>query len=396
MLPKKMLGWGRQRSVIREVFEEGKVMKQKYGVDNVFDFSLGNPSIPSPKSVNDTLIYLLKEKDNVYLHGYTSGPGDTEVRFTIAEYLNRTYGVNESFERIYMTCGAAASLAITLHAILSPGDEVILIAPYFAEYTVFVECAGGIVRVADSDENAQIDISTLEKAINKKTKAIIINSPNNPSGAVYSEESLIQLSKLLKKKEQELSSHIYIVSDEPYRELVYDGETVPYIAKYYDNTISCYSFSKALSLPGERIGYICVCEKCFGGDNIFASIQGAGRALGYVCAPSLFQKLIPYVIGQTSDISLYDENRKLIYEIVKEAGFDAIYPKGAFYLFIKSPFEDSKDFCDLAKKYNILLVRGDGFGKKSYARASYCVSNEMIKKSRENWMLLGKECFNGK
>ena len=392
MLPKKMLEYGTQRSVIREVYEEDKKLKHILGDDRVYDFSLGNPSIEPPEILNKSLIKLLGKEDTKSIHGYTSNAGDIYTRTVIANYLNNKYSCNESEERIYMTCGAAASLTITLHSLVNPGEEVVLLAPFFAEYRVFVEKANGVVKIARCrEEDLQIDIKTLNEAISEKTKAIIVNSPNNPTGVVYSKDSLEKLSKLLEEKEKEYNHPIYVISDEPYRELVYDGLEVPYMAKYIKNTISCYSFSKALSIPGERIGYICVTEKCENGDEIFLSIQGAGRALGYVCAPSLFQKVIPYVIGKTADISIYDRNRKLLYDIVTKAGFSAIYPQGAFYLFIKSPDKTTRDFCDKAKKYNILFVRGDEFGDDRYIRCAYCVDTKTIENSRISWELLGEE-----
>lgn len=394
MLPKKMLEWGTQRSIIREIFEEGKEMKKRLGESIVYDFSIGNPSIEPPKVFNESLIKLLSSENTTQIHGYTSNSGDIEARMCIANYLSSTYSCSEKWERVYMTCGATASLAITLHALINPGDEVVLIAPYFIEYTVFAEKAGAKLKIAECKrEDMQLDVPEIEKVITENTKAIIVNSPNNPSGVVYSESAIKELGKLLEKKEKEYSHPIYVISDEPYRELIYDGIKYPYIPSYIKNTISCYSFSKALSIPGERIGYICVTEKCEDGDNIFAGIQGAGRALGYVCAPSLYQKVIPYIIGTTVDVSIYDANRKLIYDIVTKAGFEALYPQGAFYLFVKNPDKDGKAFFETAKKYHILFVPSEQFGVEGYVRVAYCLDAKKIEDSRENWIELGKEYF---
>lgn len=388
----KMLEVGKHRSVIRETFEEGKIMKKIFGEENVYDFSLGNPNISSPPIVNDTLIRLLQKYPN-NIHLYTSSAGDNEARIAIADYLTRTYGYKENYERVYMTCGAAAALTITLNALINDGDEVILISPYFAEYRIFVEKAGAVVIEVDTSEDMQLNVDNIEKAITSKTKAIIINSPNNPSGVVYSCDDLKKLGCLLDKIQNEKNQIVYVISDEPYRELVYDGLTCPYIPSLIKNTISCYSFSKSLSMPGERIGYICVHANCENGDEVFYAIQGSGRALGYVCAPSLFQKMIPYVIGKTSDISKYDENRKIIYNALKDIGFSLVYPQGAFYLFMKTPVPNAREFCETAKKYNILVVRGDEFGKKGYVRISYCVSKETILNSLNSWKRLGEEYF---
>ncbi|MEE0840428.1 MAG: pyridoxal phosphate-dependent aminotransferase, partial [Acutalibacteraceae bacterium] len=290
MLNKKMLQLGTASSAIRQLFEYGKARKAQIGEDKVFDFSIGNPSVPAPKSVDDTIKKLIDNEDSVLLHGYTSAPGDMAVRTKIADYIKETSGVKATAANIYMTCGAAASLTITLSALANEGDEVILLAPFFPEYRVFAEKAGFKCVVVNCREpDFQIDIPALEKAINKNTKAIIINSPNNPTGVVFSEETIIELSGLLNKKKQEYSKEIFLISDEPYRELVYGDVTVPYPAKYYNNTIVCYSFSKSLSLPGERIGYIFVSPNCCESALVFAAVCGAGRALGFVCAPSMLQ-----------------------------------------------------------------------------------------------------------
>lgn len=379
MINKKMYELGSKASAIRELFEYGKKRKQEIGEDNVFDFSLGNPSVPSPSIVNETLINLINNVDSTTLHGYTSAPGDLNVRESIVNYLNKTYNTNLKSEFVYLTVGAAASLTSTFNGILNEGDEVITFAPYFPEYKVFVEKAGGILKTIKCLEPTfKLDLSTLEKEINENTKAILINSPNNPTGKVISEEELINLVSILNKKSKEFSHPIFLISDEPYRELVYDDIKVPYITNYYDNSIVCYSFSKSLSLPGERIGYIIVNPKCIETVMVYKAIAGAARSLGYVCAPSLFQYMIPNCLGKTSDINIYKENRDILYNTLSEYGYNLVKPEGAFYLFMKSLDEDAMKFSELAKKYELLLVPSDSFGYPGYIRISYCVSKEQI------------------
>lgn len=379
MINKKMYELGSKASAIRELFEYGKKRKQEIGEDNVFDFSLGNPSVPSPSIVNETLINLINNVDSTTLHGYTSAPGDLNVRESIVNYLNKTYNTNLKSEFVYLTVGAAASLTSTFNGILNEGDEVITFAPYFPEYKVFVEKAGGILKTIKCLEPTfKLDLSTLEKEINENTKAILINSPNNPTGKVISEEELNNLVSILNKKSKEFSHPIFLISDEPYRELVYDDIKVPYITNYYDNSIVCYSFSKSLSLPGERIGYIIVNPKCIETVMVYKAIAGAARSLGYVCAPSLFQYMIPNCLGKTSDINIYKENRDILYNTLSEYGYNLVKPEGAFYLFMKSLDEDAMKFSELAKKYELLLVPSDSFGYPGYIRISYCVSKEQI------------------
>ena len=383
MLPEKMIELGAHSSVIRQLFEYGKKRKSEIGEENVFDFSIGNPSVPSPEIVNGTLVRLLA--DDADIHCYTSAAGDMNVRKAVAGYLNGTYGASETAGRIYLTVGAAAALTISLGALVCEGDEVIVFAPFFPEYRVFAEKAGAKVVVCPPPKDFQIDFSALKKRISEKTKALIINSPSNPSGAILTEKTLASLSLLLDEKMKEYGHPIYVISDEPYRELVYDGKTTPYTAKFIRNTISCYSFSKSISLPGERIGYICVCSGCEEGDRIFSAVCGA------VCAPSLFQKMIPSVIGKTSDLSVYASNRALLYERLTALGFDAVYPDGAFYLFVKSPEEDEKAFCERAKKYELLLVPSGDFGIGGYVRIAYCVSESVIKNSLPAFELLARD-----
>lgn len=381
MLNEKMMGLGKKSSVIREIFEYGNKRKAEIGAENVFDFSLGNPSIPAPKTVTDTILKLVNDKDPLALHSYTSAPGDMGVRTAIAEDIKARFGVEATPALIYMTCGAAASLTISLNALFNKGEEIILLAPFFPEYAVFAENAGATVKIVKSSDDFQIDFAALKAAINKDTKAIIVNSPNNPSGAVLSEETIIELSSLLREKSKEYGTDIYIIADEPYRELAYAGVNVPYIPKYYDNTVVCYSFSKSLSLPGERIGYIFVSPKAKDAGDLYAAVCGAGRALGFVCAPSLLQYTVKECLGQTADLSVYEENRNLFYNALTEYGYSVVRPDGAFYLFVKSPEADANAFCERAKKYELLIVPGDSFGCEGYVRISYCVKTETIKKS---------------
>ena len=381
MVNEKMRDLGARRSVIRELFEYGKKRKSEIGEENVYDFSLGNPSVPSPDVVNESLIRLLTDEDPVRLHGYTSAQGDAGVREAIAQYINESYGESVTSDCLYMSVGAAAALTSSLTALVSPDEEVIVPSPYFPEYKVFIERCGGIIREVRCDAKLQLDTAAIEAAISEKTAAIIINSPNNPTGAVYSEENIKALAEVLKRCEEKYSHPIYLISDEPYRELVYDGLTVPYLTKYYDDTIVCYSFSKSLSIPGERIGYILVCPRCKDFTAVYQAVCGAGRALGFVCAPSMLQKLLPYCLGKTSDISVYDRNRRLLLDRLSDYGFEMIRPDGAFYLFIKSPSGDSVEFCERAKKYEILIVPSDDFGIPGYARLAYCVTTEQIEKA---------------
>lgn len=382
MISEKMTQLGKKRSVIREIFEYGNKRREEIGAENVFDFSLGNPSIPAPNTVSETMMKLISETDSVTLHGYTSAQGALPVRKAVADYINDNFSANATPELIYMTCGAAASLTISLHAVVNPGDEIIALAPFFPEYRVFAEKAGArLTTVKCREEDFQIDFEALEKVINERTKAIIVNSPNNPSGAVFSEETVIKLASLLNKKSAEYGNDIYIIADEPYRELVYGGKQVPYIPSYYNNTLVCYSFSKSLSLPGERIGYIFVSPNVNGCDDVYAAVCGAGRALGFVCAPSLLQYTVAEVIGKTSDISVYEKNRDIFYTALTEYGYKVVPPDGAFYLFVKAPEKNAAAFCEKAKKYEILIVPGDDFGYPGYVRISYCVATETIEKS---------------
>lgn len=374
---------GSKRSAIRELFEYGKQRAKIVGAENVYDFSLGNPTIPAPECVDETIRRLTKEWDCVKLHGYTSAQGDVETRSAIAEFLNKTHGTEFDAEDFYMTMGAAASLSIVFRALATQkADEFLAIAPFFPEYKVFVESAGAKFSVVPADTKAfQIDFEQLEARITEHTKGVIINSPNNPSGAVYSVETIQKLAELLSKKESEYGHPIFIIADEPYREIVYDGIEVPFVTKYYANTLVCYSYSKSLSLAGERIGYVLVPKEAYESRKLYAAIAGAGRALGYVCAPSMIQKVIACCQGETGDITQYQKNRDILYKGLTKIGYACFKPQGAFYMFVKALEEDTTAFCERAKAEDLLIVSGEGFGCAGYVRISYCVEEDMIQRS---------------
>ena len=381
MISQKMEQLGKKSSVIREIFEYAKKRRAEIGDDKVFDFSIGNPSIPAPEAVNDAIRRLTTEQDPVALHGYTSAPGDLGVRGKIADSITRRFGMEASAATIYMTCGAAASLTISLHAIVNDGDEVVVLAPFFPEYRVFAEKAGATLRVVKCrEEDFQIDFNTLAAAITNKTKAIIVNSPNNPSGVVLSLDTVKKLTALLDEKQAQFGTQIFLIADEPYRELVYDME-VPYLPLYYKNTIVCYSYSKSLSLPGERIGYIFVSPRMDNAGDVFAAVCGAGRALGFVCAPSLLQYTIGECLNETANIDAYRKNRDLFYGTLTDIGYKVARPDGAFYLFMKALEEDAYAFCERAKKYELLLVPSDSFGFEGYVRLAYCVAYDTIERA---------------
>lgn len=382
MINQKMRELGAKRSVIRELFEYGKKRKSEVGEDNVFDFSLGNPSVPAPKEVNLVLERLLRQEDSVKLHGYTSAEGDLSVRRAIAEYVNRTEGEEIRPECVYMTVGASAALTISLKALVSPGEEVITYSPYFPEYKVFVEAVGAkLVEVPGRDGDLLLDIENIRAHINEKTAAVMINSPNNPTGVIFDEENIKALADMLRQMSEKLGRTIYLISDEPYRELVYDDVKVPYVTRYYDDTLVCYSFSKSISLPGERIGYILISPRINDFASVRAAVAGAGRALGFVCAPSMLQRLVAECLGKTSDISVYDKNRRLLLSSLTEYGYEVIKPQGAFYFFIKSPSGDGVEFSERAKGMDILIVPSDDFGIPGYVRLSYCVKTETIERA---------------
>lgn len=382
MLNEKMIALGTARSVIRELFEYGNQRAAIVGRENVFDFSLGNPSVPAPAKVNETIMELCRTADPVQLHGYTSAPGAAAVRQTLAESINRRHGTSYSGENLFMTCGAAASLTSCLHGLCNPGDQVVVIAPYFPEYKVFIEKTGAEMVMVPADIEAfQIRFDELEKRLTPKTKALIINSPNNPSGAVYSEETIQKLAELLNAKNREFGHPIYLLADEPYREIVFDGTVVPYVPKYYPHTLVCYSYSKSLSLPGERIGYIVVPDECAESKLVFAACAGAARALGYVCAPSMMQLVAAACADETADLSVYAENRRLLVEGFKEMGIDCVTPGGTFYIFPRSLEPDDVAFSEKAKSLDLLVVPGSGFGCPGHVRISHCVPTERIVKA---------------
>ncbi len=375
----KMFGLGSKRSIIREIFEYSKARGAEIGADKVYDFSLGNPSVPAPAEVNETIAELMATENSVLLHGYTSAQGDSTVRTVIADRIREKFGVELSPNLIYMTCGAAASLSICLKAIMEENDECIVFAPFFTEYRVFIENAGGRVVVSQpTPKTFQVDVADFESKITENTKAVIVNSPNNPSGVVYSEDTIVALCEVLKRKSEEYGKPIYLIADEPYRELVYAGVDVPYLMNYYDNTFVCYSYSKSLSLPGERIGYIAVSPSMEEAGNLYLAVCGAGRSLGYVCAPSLFQQVIARCIDAKVNVEAYKENRDLLYDNLTAYGYECVKPDGAFYLFVKALEEDAYAFFEKAKKHEILVVPCDDFGVEGYVRIAYCTDRAKV------------------
>lgn len=390
---KKMVALGTVRSVIREIFEYGNKRAKEIGRENIFDFSLGNPSVPAPDSVDSTIKDLLENTSSTVLHGYTSAQGDEKVRTLISDDIRSRFGADVTKDDIYMTCGAAASLTVTLNALVCDGDEVVVIAPFFPEYKVFAENAGAKLVVVPADtEKFQIDFDAFEKALSPKTKAVIINTPGNPTGVVLTPDCIKKLCSVLTEKSKEFGNIIYLIADEPYRELVYDDKTeVPYLINEYDASVICYSFSKSLSLPGERIGYIAIGRNMPDNREIYAAVCGAGRALGFVCAPSMMQRVVSSCLGMTSDLSVYKTNRDLLYNSLTEYGFECVHPDGAFYLFMKAPSGDATAFCESAKKYELLLVPSDSFGCSGYVRISYCVSTDMIKRALPAFRKLAEE-----
>ena len=382
MINQNMYALGANRSCIRELFEYGRQRAAIVGAENVFDYSLGNPSIPAPKGVNEAICAVLQEMDSLAVHGYTSAPGDLPLRQAVAEDLNARYGADVRPGDLFIGCGAAPELVSVIRALAVENAEFVAIAPFFPEYRPFVESSGGKLVVVPADvPNFQIDFAALEASLNANTQAIILNSPNNPAGTVYTAETLQKLAQLLEKKGAEFGKPIYIISDEPYRELVYGGITAPWIPGIYDNTIVCYSWSKSLSLPGERIGYVYVSGKCADHDALYAAVAGAARAGGHVCAPSLMQKVIARCVHLRPDLQAYDENRRLLSEALQSYGYQMAKPDGAFYLFVKAPGGSSKAFSDKAKQQDLLLVPGDDFGCPEYFRICYCVSRELIERS---------------
>lgn len=373
---------GANRSCIRDLFEYGNQRAAVVGRENVYDYSLGNPSIPAPPEVNQAIREILSDMDSLAVHGYTSAPGDMETRKAIAHDLNKRYGSSVTPEALFIGCGAASELAAVCKALAVPGGEILAIAPYFPEYKPFAEEAGCVFRVVPPDvPGFQISLTELEKLLSPNTVAVIVNSPNNPAGTVYTRETLQALADLLLQKAEQYGHPIYIISDEPYRELVYDGVQVPFLPEIYPNTLVCYSYSKSLSLPGERIGYVYVSERAEDGAAIYAAIAGAARSMGHVCAPSLWQKVITRCAHLRPDLQAYDRNRRALWQGLQTLGYEVAKPEGAFYLFVKAPGGDAVAFSEKAKQKDLLLVPGDGFGCPGYFRICYCVSYEMIQKS---------------
>ena len=394
MISDKMKGYVENSSAIRAMFEEGKRLAGIYGEENVYDFSLGNPNVAAPKEVNDAIVELVRGPDPVVLHGYMNNSGFESVRAAIADSLNRRFGTSFGERNIVMTVGAAGGLNVILKTLLNPGDEVIVFAPYFGEYRSYTSNYDGVlVEVSPDTATFQPNLTEFERKITPRTKAVIVNTPNNPTGVVYSEEVIRAMADIMEQKQRELGTDIYLISDEPYRELVYDGVQVPYLTKYYANTIVGYSYSKSLSLPGERIGYLVIPDDVADADMVIDAANVANRILGFVNAPSLQQLAVAKCLDAETDVSYYNRNRELLYQVLTELGFTCIKPQGAFYLFVKSPVEDEKQFCAKAKEYRLLLVPGSSFACPGYVRIAYCVSYETIERSIPSFEKLAYDYF---
>ena len=395
MIAEKMKGLVANSSAIRAMFEEGNRLAGIYGAENVFDFSLGNPNVPAPEAVKKAIEDLVENEDPLVLHGYTnSNSGYADVREAVAESLNERFGTAFEGKNIIMTVGAAGGLNVILKTIINAGDEVLTFAPYFGEYRAYVNNFDGVlVEVSPNTVDFQPKLDEFEQKITPKTKAVIVNTPNNPTGVVYSEETIKKMEAIMEAKQKEYGTEIFLISDEPYRELVYDGAEVPYLTKYYNNTIVGYSYSKSLSLPGERIGYLVIPDEVADSEDMLSAANVANRILGFVNAPTLQQKIVKACLNEKTDISYYDRNRETLYNGLKKCGFDCIKPEGAFYLFVKSPVENEKEFCEAGKKYNILMVPGSSFACPGYVRLAYCVSYETIVNSLSKFAELAKEYF---
>lgn len=374
-----MLG---QKSVIREMSAAGHKMGEEIGFDNVFDYSLGNPSVPAPKKVEDVIKKLLEETEPLSLHGYSEGHGILQVREKIAAYLAKTYDIPYTYEDVFMASGAAGALAHAFRAVVCPGEEIITFAPFFPEYRPYIETTGAVLKVVPANtETFQINFEAFEQMISEKTAAVLINTPNNPSGIVYSTETIRKLAEVLSKAQETYGHDIYIISDEPYREIVFSGVDAPCVSKFYDNTIMCYSYSKSLSLPGERIGYVAVNPACKDAALIVHMCTQISRGIGHNCPASLLQLTVAELLGETSDLSVYEENANILYDALTKMGFSCVRPGGTFYMFPRSPEEDAKAFCQKALAYNLVLVPGDSFGCPGFFRISYCVPTEKVKRS---------------
>lgn len=380
MTAKSMMPYVEGNSAIRAMFEEGARLAEKYGKENVYDFSLGNPSVPAPEEVNTAIMDILREENTLMVHGYNqSNSGYEDVRQVVAGHINRLQGTNFTSENIIMTVGAASGLNVAIKTLLDPGEEILAFAPYFVEYGNYAKNHGAQLKAVPADtETFMPNLKLMEEMISENTRAVIINSPNNPTGVIYGEETLKELARILEQKQQELGREIYIISDEPYRELSYDGVEVPYVTKYYRNTVVCYSWSKSLSLPGERIGYLVLPSEMDDFENAVQAANIANRVLGYVNAPTLIQRTVARCIDCTTDIDVYDKNRKTLYDGLTDAGYDCVYPAGAFYMWVKAPGGDDKAFCAKAKQHNILVVPGSSFACPGYVRIAYCVSYDTI------------------
>ena len=388
----RMLNLGTARSEIREAFAFAQARAAEVGAENVDDFSIGNPSVPAPATVAEAVHKLVDAIDPIKLHGYTPAQGDAQARQALAEDLNRRFGTNYTADNFYLTAGAAGALCCALSALSCPGDTFITFAPYFPEYKVFVESAGAeLVTVPADIEDFQIDFAAFDQALTPNTKGVIINSPNNPTGVVYSEATIQKLAQVLTEKSKEYGHTIWLISDEPYREIVYRETPLPWVPNYYPNTLVCYSYSKSLSLPGQRIGYVLVPPQAEDADIVYAAVCGAGRALGYVCAPSLFQLVAAECTGQTADIEIYHKNRDLLLNALRDMGYTCAQPDGAFYLFPRSLEPDARAFCERARKYDLVLVPGDSFGCPGHVRISYCVPTEQIQRALHKFEQLAAE-----
>ncbi len=392
MISEKMKPFLKNNSAIRAMFEEGKRMAAEYGADKVYDFSLGNPNVPAPAKIRDAIVSILDEEDPVFVHGYMSNAGFPHVRKAIADNLNVRFGTHFTENNLIMTVGAGSGLNVCLKTIINPGDEVIVFAPYFLEYGAYIGNYDGVLVQADPDtETFQLNLADFERKLSPKTKAVIINNPHNPTGVVFSEETIKTLAAILTKKQQEYGHAIYLLSDEPYRELAFDGAQVPFVTKYYENTMVVYSYSKSLSLPGERIGYVVIPDEVEDSEDTITAATIANRISGCVNAPSLIQLAVAKCVDAEVDLNYYDRNRKALYDGLTGFGFTCVRPEGAFYLWLKSPVEDEKAFVEAAKKYHILMVPGSSFACPGYVRLAYCVSYETIQNALPEFGKLAKE-----
>lgn len=392
MISDKMVGLVKNSSVIRAMFEEGKRLAGIYGAENVYDFSLGNPSVEPPAEIKEALLQILNEESPNLVHGYMNNSGYEDVRETIAESINRKFGTSFQEENIVMTVGAAGGLNVILKSILNPGDEVMVFAPFFGEYRNYISnFEGQLVAVSPNTVDFQPNLAEFEEKITNKTKAVIVNTPNNPTGVVYSENTIMQLAEIMNRKQKEFNTSIFLIADEPYRELAYDGVEVPYLTKYYHNTIVGYSFSKSLSLPGERIGYLVIPREVDDFEDMIQAVNVANRILGYVNAPSLIQRAVAKCVDAKVDVEIYNRNRELLYNSLISFGYQCIKPQGAFYLFVKALEEDDKAFANKAKDHNLLIVPGSSFGCAGYCRIAYCVDYTMIERSLPKFKKLAEE-----